>query len=69
MSLNDLKRERHRLRQELLAQRLTVGQAIANVYAPLPEARSHTMSFIRKNSGIAVLIGRSLKFLIASRFR
>jgi uncharacterized protein YbcC (UPF0753/DUF2309 family) len=69
MSLNDLKRERHRLRQELLAQRLAVEQALANVYSPLPEARSHTMRFIRKNSSIAVLIGRSLRFLIASRFR
>jgi|GEM_PF-2096380 len=63
----ELKRERQRLRQELLMQRLQVEQAIGNVYTPLPEPRSRTMRFLQKNTGLAKLLGRSLKFLIASR--
>jgi hypothetical protein len=67
MSLSELQRERQRLRQELLMQRLSVEKAIGNVYKPLPEARSHTMRFLQKNSSVAGLLGRSLKFLIAKR--
>ncbi len=67
MSLIELQRERQRLRLELLMQREAVDQAIGNVYTPLPQARSHTMRFLQKNSSLASLLGRSLKFLIATR--
>ena len=67
MTLLELKLERRRLRQELAMQRLSVGQAIGNVYTPLPEARSKTMRFLQKNSNLASLLGRSLKFLVATR--
>lgn len=67
MNAIELHNEQQRLRQQLLTQRRVVEQAIGDVYTPLPEPRSKTMRFLQKNSLVASLVGKTLKFVIASR--
>lgn len=63
----ELQSERRRLRQALLVNRVLMEQSIDSVYSSPPPPRSRTMRFLRKNTALARLAGRSLKFMLATR--
>ncbi len=68
MNALQLQQQRTALRRQLLMQRLVVEREIAQATALATTVpRSHTMRFIKNNTGLVRVLGHSLKPLLTAR--